>query len=194
MLRQTAATCCALLVAGTLVQAQAPAAGAKPQAGPDPWLVRTTKVQFLTQRAPDAPVQIDLPKKDWMVLPSSGTVLLTAASKKGDAVVVVDRSALRQALEPSDITDLFAQIEIDAIKERDPKATDFQSKTIDSGDRRLVAIQYTRPGVLGSERVRQYSMPMGRQLYRVTCISAAGEFGKLDQVFSHMAASFSVAE
>ncbi len=196
MLRSTVTTCGALLlVAGSLAGAQPPASSIKSSGGTtDAWLTKTTKVQFQTVKPPDAGVQIDVPKKDWMVLPSGGAMILTLATRKGDAVVAVEKSTLRQALEADDITDLFAQIETDAIKERQPKAADFQSKVIDAGDRRLVAVQYVRPGVLGTEKVRQYSMPMGKQLYRITCISAAGQFAGLDTVFSHMAASFVVSE
>ena len=160
----------------------------------DPWIARTTKVQFDPQRAADAPLQLDLPKKDWMVLPSSGSLLLVLASRKGDAVVLVERSVLLQALEAADITDVFAQIEIDAIKERQPKAAEFQSRVLNDGQRRLVAVQYDRQGVLGSERVRQYSIPIGKRLYHVTCISSAAQFGAYDPVFSHIAASFSATE
>jgi hypothetical protein len=165
-----------------------------PGGGVDPWLAKTTKVQFQMVKAPDAPVQIDVPKKDWIVLPSAGAMVLTLATHKGDAVVVIEKSALRQALEADDITDLFAQIETDAIKERQPKAAEFQSKVLDSGVRRLVAVQYVRPGVLGTEKIRQYSIPIGKQLYRITCISAVGQFASLDPVFSDMAASFVVSE
>ena len=101
---------------------------------------------------------------------------------------------LNQSLEAADITDLFAQIEIDAIKEQQPKAAEFQSKLLDAGQRRLVAVQYGRPGLLGRERVRQYSMPMGKYLYHVTCISSASQFGAYDRVFSHIAGSFTASE
>ena len=157
--------------------------------GTDPWVSRAAKLQVRPQRSADAPLQVEFPTKDWMVLPSSGALVLAAASRKGDAVVLIERSTLRQALDPADITDLFAQIEIDAIKERQPKAADFQSKVLDSGARRLVAVQYSRPGVLGNERVRQYSVPVGTDLYRVTCISSAARFAVYDPVFSHIAAS-----
>jgi hypothetical protein len=160
----------------------------------DPWLAKTAKLQFQPQKAADAPVQLDVPKKDWSVLPSSGSVLLILASKKGDAIVLVERTGLLQPLQPADITDLFAQIETDAIKEQQPKATEFQSKVLDSGERRMVAVQYSRPGVLGAERVRQYSMPVGTQLYRVTCISSAAQFAAYDPVFAHIAASFTAGE
>jgi hypothetical protein len=189
-MRRLIVLCCALVVlSGSLavLSGQAPAA-----AKPDPWFAKTTRVQFQPSRAADAPIQLDLPKKDWMALPGSGPVLWMMTSKKGDGVVIVERTSLRQALEPSDITDLFAQIETDAIKEGQPKAADFQSRVIDAGERRLVAVQYGRPGVLGSERVRQYSMPVGAQLYRVICIASASQFAAYDPVFSHVAASFTV--
>jgi hypothetical protein len=185
------------LVAALLLVAVGAGASPVRQAAPsksDPWLVKTTKLQFVPQKAADASVQLDLPKKDWMVLPSSGSVLLVIASRKGDAVVLVERSSLQQPLQAADITDLFAQIETDEIKERQPKAADFQSKVLDIGDRRLVAVQYARPGVLGAEKVRQYSMPVGRQLYRVTCISSAARFVAYDPVFAHVAASFTTTE
>jgi hypothetical protein len=157
--------------------------------GTDPWVSRAARLQVRPQRSADAPLQVEFPAKDWMVLPSSGALVLAAASRKGDAVVLIERSTLRQALDPADITELFAQIEIEAIKERQPKAADFQSKVLDSGARRLVAVQYSRLGVLGSERVRQYSVPVGTDLYRVTCISSAARFAAYDPVFSHIAAS-----
>lgn len=182
----------AVTLAGTLAAAplhaqRRPATVASP--GTDPWVSRAAKLRVRPQRSADAPLQVEFPAKDWMVLPSSGALVLAAASRKGDAVVLIERSTLRQALDPADITDLFAQIEIEAIKERQPKAADFQSKVLDSGARRLVAVQYNRPGVLGNERVRQYSVPVGTDLYRVTCISSAARFAAYDPVFSHIAAS-----
>jgi hypothetical protein len=170
--------------------AASPPPGAFQAEAVDPWIAPTATVQFQPQRAADAALQLDLPKKDWMVLPSNGSVLLMLASRKGDAVVLVERLVLNLPLEATDITELFAQIEIDAIKEQHPRAADFQSRVIDAGQRRLVAVQYGRPGVLGSERVRQYSMPIGKQLYHVTCISSAAQFAAYDPVFSHIAASF----
>ena len=187
----------AVTLAGTLAAApphpqRRPATVASP--GTDPWVSRAAKLQVRPQRSADAPLQVEFPAKDWMVLPSSGSLVLALASRKGDAVVLVERSALRQALAAEDITDLFAQFEVDAIKEWHPKAADIQSKVLDLGARRLVAVQYARPGVLGSERVRQYSVPVGRQLYRVTCISSAAQFAVYDPVFSHIGASFTVTE
>jgi hypothetical protein len=162
--------------------------------GTDPWVSRAAKLQVRPQRSAEAPLQVELPTKDWMVLPSSGALVLAAASRKGDAVVLIERTTLPQAFDPADITDLFAQLEIDTIQKRQPKAADFLWKVPDSGARRLVAVQYSRPGVLGSERVRQYSFPVGTNLYRVTCISSAARFAAYDPVFSHVAASLTFTE
>lgn len=173
---------------GTALLAQT----AKP-AAPDPWYGGTTRVQFQPLKGAAATgFQIDWPKKDWLLLPSAGSLLMVVASKKGDAMVVVERTDLRQTLEPSDITELFAQLESDAIKEKQ-KALDVQARVIEAGARRLVAVQYQRTGALGAERVRQYSVPVGKQLYRVICISSAQEFLKYDPVFAHMASSFVAA-
>jgi hypothetical protein len=188
-------SCGVVLLAAAVSAAVHAAAGVQTAAkAADPWVARTTRLQFQPQRAADAPIQVDLPKKDWMVLPSSGSLVLALASRKGDAVVLVERSTLQQALEAENVTDLLAQIEIEDIRRLQPKATDFQSKVLDLGERRLVAVQYGRPGVLGSERVRQYSVPVGEKMYRVTCISSATQFAVYDQVFSHIAASFTVTE
>jgi hypothetical protein len=176
-------------LAGSLATAL-PAPAAVQTEAIDAWIAPTTRFQFQPQRAADAPLQLDLPKKDWMVLPSSGSVLLMLASRKGDAVVLVERLALNLVLEAADITDLFAQIEIDAIKKQHPRAAEFQSRVLNSSQHRLVAVQYGRPGVLGNERVRQYSIPIDKQLYHVTCVSSAGQFDAYDPVFSHIAASF----
>lgn len=161
---------------------------AKP-GGQDPWYGRTTKVQFQPIKNADPAFQMEWPRKDWMLLPSAGSLSLVVASKKGDALVVVERTTLRQPLEQSDITDLFAQLESDAIKEKQ-KAIDVQARVIDGGSQRLVAVQYQRTGALGAERVRQYSVPVGKSLYRLTCISSAAQFLSYDPVFAHMAASF----
>jgi hypothetical protein len=194
MPRLLAVTCGVILLAGSIPAAAPAAQTAAAGKTADAWLARTPRLQFQPQRAADAPIQLDLPTKDWMVLPSSGSLVLALASRKGDAVVLVERSALRQALEAEDITDLFAQIEVDAIRDQYPKAADIQWKLLGLGARRLVAVQYGRSGVLGPERVRQYSVPVGRQLYRVTCISRAAVFAVYDPVFSHIAASFTVTE
>jgi hypothetical protein len=159
----------------------------------DPWVTRTNHVRFQPLRAMDTPLQLDVPKKDWMVLPSSGSLLLALATRKGDAVVLVEYAELRLALVSDDITEVFAQLEVDAITNHQPNASAFESRVLAIGARRLIAVEYTRLGVLGNERVRQYSVPVGNKLYRIACISSTPRFAHYDAVFSHMAASFAPA-
>jgi hypothetical protein len=175
----------ALLAAATL-DAQRP-----PGQPADPWYVRAAKLEFQVSRGAEVAFQVEWPRRDWLALPGGGSLLLAFASKKGDAVVLIEQVALRQALDPNDLTDLFAQLETEAIKARHPGAADFESRVIEGGDRRLVAVQFSRTGVLGAERVRQYSLPVGKQLYRVTCAAAAGQFAAYEAIFAHVAATFS---
>ena len=68
-----------------------------------------------------------------------------------------------------------------------------QSKLVNAGGRRFVILSYTRQGVAGTERIRQYSMPSGTDLYRLTCVASASQFARYEPVFAHVAASFTVA-
>jgi len=180
----------ALLAAALLAAATAGGQPPSRQVAGDPWYGRAVKPEFQVSRGAEVAFQVEWPRRDWLALPGGGSLLLAFASKKGDAVVLIEQVALRQPLEPGDLTELFAQLESEAIKERHPGASDFQAKVIEGGDRRLVAVQFARTGVLGSERVRQYSIPVGKQLYRVTCAAAAAQFASYEPVFAHMAATF----
>ncbi len=171
-----------LFACSSLAQAPAPA-------GTDPWFGRTTRTAFQPLAVPEEGFQLEWPKKDWMRLPSAGPLSLVLASRKGDAIVVVERTTLRQALEPADITDLFAELESDAVKQRQ-KPLDLQARVISAGERRLVALQYQRAGALGEERVRQYSVPAGKRLYRLICVSTAAQVLSYDAIFAHIASTF----
>ena len=80
----------------------------------------------------------------------------------------------------------------DSIKERQPLATDIRPRLVQAGGRRLVIVNYGRQGVTGAERIRQYSIPAGGDLFRVTCVASASLFARYEQVFAHVAASFTV--
>jgi len=158
-------------------------------ASTDPWYGRSSRVQFQPVKLATEGFQMEWPKKDWLLVPSAGPLSLVLVSKKGDASIVIERSSLRQPLEAADITDLFAQLESDAIKTQQ-KALDIQARVIDGGGQRLAAVQYQRDGALGPERVRQYSIPAGKRLYRIVCVSTSAQFLVFDAVFAHVAASF----
>ncbi len=160
----------------------------------DSWYGRNPRLSVQSLQAPDGRFTLQYPKKDWLAVPGGGGVLLTLTERRVEATVAVEDKALNQPLAPDDITDLFAQLEIDAIKERQPKATDFQSRLLEAEGRKIVIVQFTRPGLKGPERVRQFSIPAGPHLYRVVCSSSPAQFAKYEPVFAHIAASFRPAQ
>lgn len=161
---------------------------------PDPWLARTNASAFDTQKGTEAPIVLNVPKNNWMTVPAPRSVLFLMAARKGDAVVSVERAPLSLALQPEDVTDVLAQIQVDAIKAREPRATEFEARVLDAGDRRFVAVQYRRAGVTGAERVRQYTLPVGHWLYHITCAASLTQFASYEAVFAHIASSFTAAE
>jgi hypothetical protein len=147
-------------------------------------------------------IRFEYPKKDWEIVPRPATAVIPGATapivsvvqRKREAAVVVEQTKLHQPLALDDITDLFSQLEADSVRERQPQATDVRAKLVDvGGGRRLVILTYGRQGVGGPERVRQYSIPAGADLFRLTCVATVGQFGRYEAVFAHVAASFAVA-
>jgi hypothetical protein len=126
------------------------------------------------------------------MVPGATSPIVSLMQRKREATIVVEQTKLHQPLALDDITDLFGQLEADSIKERQPLASDVQSKLVEAGGRRFVIVNYGRQGVAGAERVRQYSIPAGGDLFRLTCVAAASQFPRYEPVFAHVAASFTV--
>jgi len=178
---RSVATALAVLFAGASILAQPPAPN---EVG------RAPKLEVQKFVAPGNRIRFEFPKKDWQLV-SGGTVSIVSVTQKtGQAAVVVEHTKLNAALAPDDITDLFAQLEAEQIKQQQPDASDLQSKLVSVDNRRFVIVGYTRRGVSGPERVRVYSMPIGSDLYRLTCSAAAPQFARYEQVFAHVAATF----
>src|SRR4029079_3108266 len=118
-------------------------------------------------------------------------VIVTFAQKRSEANVVVEYEVLEQPLESKDIQQLVADLEADQILEHTPGSTNFKKAIRDDKDRRLVVIDFTRLAVpSGVEQARQYSMVVGKKMYRITCSSSPTLFAKYDPIFEHMVASF----
>jgi hypothetical protein len=156
------------------------------------FLKGNSKVEYVAFRDPSQQFVLEYPK-DWQVIGGAGDVVVSLAQKKNEAAVVVERFKMNTALAPQDVTDLFAQIETDVLKERQPKATEIASKVVDQNGHRLIVLDYSRVGVAGPERVRQYSFPIGQALYRLTCSAPTAQFAKYDPVFAHVADTFNAA-
>lgn len=130
---------------------------------------------------------IDVPERDWSLLPGGNTSLLSIVQKRFEAALVVERTPLQVELAPEDIGEVFLSIEADRIREIAPSAADIKADLQELGGRRVAAFVYRRNGVLGAERVLQYSMPIGNVLYRIVAVARADRFD------THLAALQAVA-
>lgn len=128
----------------------------------------------------------------WQLIPGVGDVLAAFTEKKGEAALIIERFQLQQKVAMNDMTDLFAQLELDVLKQKQPKATNFVSRLMDMPGRRIVVIDYARPGLLGPELARQYSYPIETSLYRLTCSSPQAYFGRYESAFARIAQTFKV--
>jgi hypothetical protein len=132
---------------------------------------------------------LQYPQRDWIVFPGAGSVLVTIAEKNAKATVHVDYQFLNQPLSVDESRDLIVQIESDLIRQRQPKSDRIQPVAT-TAIPAAVVIDYVRPGVQGLERVRQFSLVRGQDLYRVLCVTPAAETAKFDAVFDQIARSF----
>ena len=173
-----------VVLAAIALSAQAPPAPTPSELG------RAPKLDVQLFLGPGTRIRFESPKKDWQLVSGGAVAIVSVAQRTGQAAVVVERTKLNTVLAPEDITDLFAQIEADNVKEQQPAAVDVQAKLIAVDKRRLVITTYFRRGVAGPERVRQYSIPVGSDLYRLTCSAATPQFTRYESVFAHVAATF----
>ena len=143
-----------------------------------------------TFRAPDGKFALEYPGKDWQIVPGGGSVVATLAQKNSEASVVIDYTKMNQALTPSEINDLFAELEGEDLTARQPEAKGAKPSIVNVGGRRVVVIQYSRAGLKGQEKVVQYTVPAGQDVYRLICSAQSAQFAKYEPVFVHMIESF----
>lgn len=141
-------------------------------------------------RAPDGKFALEYPGKDWRVLPGGGSVIATLAQKDGQASVVIDYSRMNQVLAPGDINDLFADLEAEDLAVRQLEAKGAKPSIVNVGTRRVVVIEYSRAGLKGPEKVAQYTLPAGQDLYRLICVAPAGLYARFQPVFVGMIETF----
>ncbi len=170
------------LVAGLLLSA-----GLAPRFA---WSAVSAK-DFQLFRDPASRFSLEFPK-DWQVNAGVGDVLVTFAQKKNEAALVVERFHLNLAPTAEKIDELFAQIEEDTLKERQPQAIAVSHRIADGNGRRFIVIDYTRPGLTRPlERARQYSVPIGQDLYRLICSAAPAQFAKHANPCAHTSTTLS---
>ena len=137
---------------------------------------------------------VEFPKDwAWTIVAGSGEPLVMLVHPRKEAAVIVEHFRLKQPLAQNEITDLFAQIESDVLKENQPRAEDVVAKATTQSGKKIVVIDYSRPGIGERERVRQYSFPVMRDLYRITCMALASQFKKYEVAFGDVAESLKTA-
>lgn len=147
------------------------------------------RVEYRAFKDPSGRFSFEFPS-DWQPVPGAGDVIASFSEPDGEAALVLARFHMNEALAPEEITDLFAQVETDVLRERQPTATDVRARLVTAGGRRFVVIEYGRIGLTRPERVRQYSFPVGDELLRLTCSAGVELFQKYDPIFVHVADSF----
>ena len=135
----------------------------------------------------------EYPVKDWDTVAGGTSSLVALSQKKREAAVVVEYQPLRLELAPSEIDQEFAKLEAEPVTTRQPGAAEVSVKLIDVGANRVIVVEYTRRGIWGAERVRQYSLPLGKQMYRIVCSAPATLFAKHEPTFAALVESFKVA-
>ncbi len=141
---------------------------------------------------PNGRFTVRYPRKNWQILPGGGSTLATLAEKNGRATVQIEFLRLDQPLRVEEDHDLIVQTESSLIRERQPAARQIQGLAARPDLPGMVSIDFTRPGAAGPERVRQFSVVNGQELYRILCVTRVNDFPKFQASFEQIARSFSV--
>ena len=135
----------------------------------------------------------EYPAKDWDIVSGGASALVAVTQKKHEATIVVEYQPMQIELAPSEIDENFAKLEVEPISGRQSNVTQLSSKIQDVNGHRAIVIEYSRKGAMGPEHVRQYSLPIGKHLYRVIGSAPTGNFEKYAPTFDVAAQSFVVA-
>jgi len=135
----------------------------------------------------------EYPIKDWEQIAGGTSSVLTLAQKKREAAVVIEYQPLRLELAPNEIDEEFAKLELEPVTTRQPGATNTGLKLVEMGANKVIVIEYSRRGLAGPETVRQYSLALGKHLYRIVCSAPTASFGKHEPVFTAIVESFKLA-
>ncbi len=134
---------------------------------------------FLLFTDPAGRFSIEFPGDwNWTIISPSGEPLATFVHPSTEAAVIVEHFRLNQPLGPDDVTELFADIELERVRESQRGVQSLQDRVVTRGGRPWAIIDYVRPGLREDERVRQYSIPSGDDLYRITCAALASRFAR----------------
>ncbi len=134
----------------------------------------------------------EYPAKDWDVVPGGASSLVTISQKKREATIVVEYQPMQLELASNEIDDNFAKLEAEPISSRQSNVSGLTARISDVNGHRAVVIEYSRRGAMGPEHVRQYSLPIGKHLYRVIGSTPMAMFERYAPTFEVAAESFAI--
>jgi hypothetical protein len=142
---------------------------------------------YQTFKDPAGRFEIEYPTKDWRLLPSVGTNLAIFSRSDGPTLLV-DLQKLEAALTPGEL-DRFPDVEVEILKDQQPKVKTFKTDKFDARAGRGVLIKYVRADK-EPESVMQYSIPVGQDLYRLNGVVPERLLSKYESIIMHMIQSF----
>ena len=137
---------------------------------------------------------IALPNK-WQVAPGHAHTIFSVVEKRTPpaAMITVEQVRLNAAVRADlEVLAEFKKVLLDEVQLVESSGKGFTAEVIKGHFGYLILIQDRRPGVWGDEtHVVQYLMPVGRTMYRLTCVAPASEVEKkYKKIFAWVAASF----
>ena len=112
------------------------------------------RANYLLFTDPQKRYSVEFPKDwQWLMVSGSGEPLVTFIHPRKEAAVVVERYRMRAPLGREQITDIVSRRSKPIVlKENQPRASDVASKMVTQNGRRLILIDYLRPGIDTRER------------------------------------------
>ena len=171
-------------------------ASAWAQAPSDPWFARSPRPKdFEVPKVALGGFTIELPK-DWQLARGFNTFLLIVTEKTKSnlpgASIIVERWQLADSLDVNDMLATYLRDEY--LKKRETTVQTFNQELKDVAGRKFILTRYTREGVSGQDAVVDYSMPIGKVLYRVTGIAPTSQVSRYQSTFAHVAFSLKASD
>jgi hypothetical protein len=143
-----------------------------------------------TRPASTTRFRVDLPERDWRLVPGGVNTLGTLTHKDEPVAVVIEYEQLQIALNADEIDTTFAELEAGTIKDHEPNASGLAGSITQVGRRKMAMVNYQRRGVAGPEQVRVLVLVQGRNLYRLVCSAPVSMFVRYAPLFQQLAESF----
>jgi hypothetical protein len=163
------------------------------QGAPDPWYSLQPKQNVDEPKVFTGAFSIQLPK-NWHLTPGRTNTIFSVAehTKKWETLgfITLEYMRLDAQLDPS-LMPIVAERELKDVQNRELSGKQFNSAVKTGPIGPIIFIQYDRPGLSGADdHVAQYTIAVGKVMYRVICIAPTAMIDKYRPLFAYVAASF----